>query len=116
MENKLAMIAILAAALVAATAVQSAQAQYGTSGNPTAAPTQEQLEECEKYNINKSECNEHTILAKRRVVEATNNPNGSGTPLLSITGEGTWTFIGLLGAVFGGISAAFFLRGRKAAA
>lgn len=115
MENKL-LTAILAATIaLAAAGLQSSYAQY--EANPTGAVTPEQLEECEKYGIDKTECNEHTILAKRKVIEALNNPkSGSGTALLSISGEQTWVFVGILGAVFGGVAAAFFVRGRKAVA
>ncbi len=116
MENKL-VTAIMAATIALATVgLQSSYAQYGT-GNPTGTATQGQLEECEKYGIDRTECNEHTLLAKRKVIEALNNPkSGSGTALLSISGEQTWVFVGILGVVFGGVAAAFFVRGRKAAA
>ncbi len=115
MENKLVTAILAATIALAAAGLQSSYAQYGTE-NPTGSVTQEQLEECEKYGIDKTECNEHTILAKRKVIEALNNPkSGSGTALLSISGEQTWVFVGILGAVFGGVAAAFFVRGRKAA-
>jgi hypothetical protein len=42
-----------------------------------------------------------------------NDPEGSGTSLFAA--DQTWVFIGVLGAIFGGVAAAFFARGRGAA-
>lgn len=96
--------------------IQASYAQYGVGGNPTADATDEQLAECEKYSIPRAECNEHNILAARRVEIARDNPNGgSGTSMISIDAGQMWAFIGVLGAIFGGVAVAFFVRGRKAA-
>ncbi|AIC14649.1 hypothetical protein [Nitrososphaera viennensis] len=93
-----------------------AHAQYGVGGSPVAGATQEQLQECETLGINRSECTENAILAKRRITavqDNLNNPDkGSGTNYFS--GNETWVYIGVLGAIFGGVAAAFFFRGRGA--
>ncbi|AIC16876.1 hypothetical protein [Nitrososphaera viennensis] len=104
----------IALSLAAGTAQQS-HAQYGVSGNPTAGATPDQLEECKKYNIDRIECNEQTLLAARKHAIIEENPNGSGTPMLSIGGNETLLYVGALGAIFGGVAAAFFAKGRKAA-
>ncbi|MEM2141135.1 MAG: hypothetical protein QXJ74_06645 [Nitrososphaera sp.] len=106
------------AVFFSATAVSvmpAAYAQYGVEGSPVAGATEEQLAECEQYGIAKSECTENAILAKRRLIYAQDNPStGSGTPMLSTQEGQTWVFIGVLAAIFGGVAAAFFFRGRGA--
>ncbi len=97
-------------------AAPQAYAQYGVPGNPTAGVTDEQLAECDDYGIAREECNEHTLLAARRGEIIKQNPNGSGTPMISIGGSETWLYVGVLGAIFGGVAAAFFVRGRGAPA
>lgn len=113
------MMAALAAVVVATSgqAQQQAHAQYGVGGNPTAGASEEQLARCEELGIERSQCNEHTILAKERTRYAKettygNEAEGSGTALFE--GNETWVYIGVLGAVFGGVAAAFFVRGRSA--
>jgi len=88
-------------------------AQY--FGGDSAPLTQEQLDKCEQYDI--SPCTQNGILAKERVLGAQstqygNNPEGSGTPYLQ--GLETWGVIGALAAIFGGVAAAFFFKGRGA--
>jgi hypothetical protein len=99
-----------------AAAVMPAYAQYGVEGSPVAGASPAQLEECEDLGIARSECNENAILAKRRIIavqDNVNNPDkGSGTNYFS--GNETWVYIGILGAIFGGVAAAFFFRGRGA--
>lgn len=99
-----------------AAAVMPAYAQYGVGGSPVAGATEAQLEECEQLGIARSECTENAILAKRRITavqDNVNNPDkGSGTNYFS--GNETWVYIGILGAIFGGVAAAFFFRGRGA--
>lgn len=109
-----AMAGGMALALAAGTAQQS-HAQYGVSGNPTAGATPEQLAECKQYNIDRIECNEQTLLAARKGAIIEHNPTGSGTPMLSVGGSETFLYVGVLGAIFGGVAAAFFVKGRKAA-
>jgi hypothetical protein len=115
--NKPILMMALAAVAVFATPVivlQTAYAQglYGGGGG-TATP--EQLKECDSLQIPQSECNDTTILAKRRLIAAQDNPStGSGTPMLSTNSGQMAVFIGVLGAIFGGVAAAFFLKGRGA--
>ncbi|HEX7031483.1 MAG TPA: hypothetical protein VF172_00640 [Nitrososphaera sp.] len=109
-------IAALAVFSVIATGFPAASAQYGGSpGGGTASP--EQLQRCEELGIERANCNDVTILAKERVTSAQstqygNNPEGSGTPYLR--GVETWGIIGALAAIFGGVAAAFFFKGRGA--
>lgn len=86
-------------------------AQY--FGGDSASLTQEQLDFCEQYSI--TPCTQSNILAKERLLDAQANPStGSGTPMLSTESGQTAVFIGVLGAIFGGVAAAFFLKGRGA--
>jgi len=115
--NKPIIMMALAAVAVFATPVivlQTAYAQglYGGGGG-TASP--EQLQECEQLGIDRNECNDTTLLAKRRLIAAQENPStGSGTPMLSTESGQMAVFIGVLGAIFGGVAAAFFFKGRGA--
>lgn len=118
--NKPTVVALgLFAALIFATGAtyQQAAAQYGVAGSPVKGATPEQLKECESFNIPKAECTENALLAKRRVQYATettygNKAEGSGTAYFA--GNETWVFIGVLAAIFGGVAAAFFFKGRGA--
>ncbi|MEP0826009.1 MAG: hypothetical protein HRF40_11030 [Nitrososphaera sp.] len=109
-------IAALAVFSVMATGFPAVYAQYsGSPGGGTATP--EQLERCAELGIERANCNDVTILAKERVTSAQstqygNNPEGSGTPYFS--GLETWGVIGALAAIFGGVAAAFFFKGRGA--
>jgi|Tabmets5t2r1_1033131.scaffolds.fasta_scaffold16302_1 hypothetical protein len=105
--------------MIAATAIgpllistQVVHAQYGVGGGGTTA-TPEQLAQCEQLGIERSNCNENTILAKERVTAASENPStGSGTPMLSTETGQMAVFIGVLAAIFGGVAAVFFFKGR----
>lgn len=116
--NKPIVVALsVLAVFFSATAVSTlpaAHAQYGVGGSPVAGATPAQLQECQTLNIVKSECTENAILAKRRIVAVQENVNnkdrGSGTNYFS--GNETWVYIGVLGAIFGGVAAAFFFKGR----
>jgi hypothetical protein len=109
-------IAALAAVAVLASTTSVAYAQYGgaPSGSiGTASP--EQLQECEQLGIVAGECSDVTILAKKRLTAAQENPStGSGTPMLSTESGQMAIFIGVLAAIFGGVAAAFFFKGRGA--
>ena len=113
--NKPTLMAIgMMAALFTAVGMGStpqAFAQY--FGGDSAPLTQDQLEFCEQHSINP--CTQNNILAKERLLAAQTNPStGSGTSMLS-TDTGTMAiFIGVLGAIFGGVAAAFFIKGRGA--
>lgn len=103
------------ATAVSVPVLPAAHAQYGVEGSPVAGATPAQQQECEQYGIPKSECTENAILAKRRLTYAQENPStGSGTPMLSTQEGQTWVFIGVLAAIFGGVAAAFFFKGRGA--
>jgi hypothetical protein len=110
-------IAALAAMAVLTSTTGIAYAQYGgapTSGSiGTASP--EQLQLCDQLGIPRGNCSDQTILAKQRLTAAQENPaSGSGTPMLSTSSGQLIVFIAVLGAIFGGVAAAFFFRGRGA--
>ena len=90
-------------------------APSGSTGGGGGQVTQEQLQTCQQLGIERSQCNDVNILAKERLTNAQANPStGSGTPMLS-TGTGQMAvFIGVLGAIFGGVAAVFFFKGRGA--
>ena len=115
MNKPIIMMALAALAISITPVVVSetafAQGLYG--GGPSTNVSPEQLQECQQLGITKSECNDTTILAARKVVSAHNNPStGSGTPMLSTESGQMIVFIGVLGAIFGGVAAAFFIKGR----
>lgn len=92
---------------------QVVHAQYGGGGGGATTATPEQLAQCEQLGIERSNCNENTILAKERVSAAQQNPStGSGTPMLSTETGQMAVFIGVLAAIFGGVAAVFFFKGR----
>jgi hypothetical protein len=109
-------IAALAAMAVLTSTMSVAYAQYGGGGGAsvgTASP--EQVQECEQLGIPTANCSDVTILAKKRLTAAQENPaTGSGTPMLSTESGQMTVFIGVLAAIFGGVAAAFFLKGRGA--
>jgi hypothetical protein len=111
-------IAALAALALLSSGVGTVYAQYGggapSSGSiGTASP--EQLQRCEQLQIPRENCNDVTILAKERLTNAQANPaTGSGTPMLSTETGQMAVFIGVLAAIFGGVAAAFFFKGRGA--
>ena len=89
--------------------------QQGQTGGSVGTASPEQLQECEQLDIPAGTCNDVNILAKQRLTAAQENPaTGSGTPMLSTSSGQLIVFIGVLGAIFGGVAAAFFLRGRGA--
>ncbi|MDQ3836785.1 MAG: hypothetical protein M3270_07620 [Thermoproteota archaeon] len=107
--------AALAAMAVLTSTVGVAYAQYGGTGGSTGSASPEQLQECEQLQILRENCNDVTILAKKRLTAAQENPaTGSGTPMLSTESGQMTVFIGVLAAIFGGVAAAFFLKGRGA--
>ena len=92
-----------------------AYAQYGGGGASVGSASPEQLVECQQLGIPTENCNDVTILAKKRLTAAQENPaTGSGTPMLAVAGSQLIIFIIVLGVIFGGVAAAFFLRGRGA--
>ena len=108
-------IAALSALVVMASTMGVAYAQYGGTGGSTGTASPEQLQQCESLGIPRENCSDVTILAKNRLTAAQENPStGSGTPMLSTGGDQTVVFIGILAAIFGGVAAAFFFKGRGA--
>ncbi len=109
--NKLAILSIMAGVIaLGLSSANIATAQLYSSGvgtDITASP--EQLEECKKLGIPEFACTQTAILAKRRVVTAEQaGAYGSGTPMLGRTFGELGGYVAALGAIFGGISAAFF--------
>jgi len=99
MNKPIVIGATILALFVASTFLPMAAAQYGgssgTGGSAGSATLEEQLE-----------------LAKARMKAVEENPaTGSGTPYLDATGVVGASII--VGAVFGGIAIAFFVRGRS---
>jgi hypothetical protein len=112
---KMPIIAALSALVVMASTMGVAYAQYGGTGGSTGTASPEQLQQCESLGIPRENCSDVTILAKNRLTAAQENPStGSGTPMLSSAGDQTVVFIGVLAAIFGGVAAAFFFKGRGA--
>ena len=108
-------IAPLAALAVLTSMVSVAYAQYGSTGGSVGSASPEQLAECQQLGIPRENCNDVTILAKKRLTAAQENPStGSGTPMLSTESGQMAIFIGVLAAIFGGVAAAFFIKGRGA--
>src|SRR5919199_6258335 len=108
-------LAALAAMAVLASTGSLAYAQYGGGGASVGSASPEQLQECQQLGIPTENCNDVTILAKKRLTAAEENPStGSGTPMLSTEAGQMTVFIGVLAAIFGGVAAAFFIKGRGA--
>ena len=108
-------IAALAALAVLSSTMGLAYAQYGGTGGSTGTASPEQLQECEQLGILRENCSDVTILAKKRLTAAQENPaTGSGTPMLSTESGQMTVFIGVLAAIFGGVAAMFFFKGRGA--
>jgi hypothetical protein len=113
----IAALAALAAiaVLTSTTSVGVASAQYGGAGGSVGTASPEQLQECEQLGVPRENCNDVTTLAKKRLTAAQENPaTGSGTPMLSTESGQMTVFIGVLAAIFGGVAAAFFFKGRGA--
>ena len=112
--NKPIMTALAALAVLSST-MSVAYAQYGGTGGSTGTASPEQLRECEQLGVLRENCSDVTILAKKRLTAAQENPaTGSGTPMLSTESGQMTVFIGVLAAIFGGVAAMFFIKGRGA--
>ena len=108
-------MAALAALAVLTSTMSVAYAQYGGTGGSTGTASPEQLRECEQLGVLRENCSDVTILAKKRLTAAQENPaTGSGTPMLSTESGQMTVFIGVLAAIFGGVAAMFFIKGRGA--
>ncbi len=110
--NKFLVYSLSLMAVLGAAVTVPAWAQYGGGGGaPVATP--EQIEECKQLGIPVFTCSEHQILAKKRIT-AGYQPGayGSGTPLFGKTFGDMGALMAVLGAVFGGVAAAFFYKSR----
>ena len=108
-------IAALAAMAVLSSTMGVAYAQYTGGGASVGTASPEQLQECEQLGVPRENCSDVTILAKKRLTAAQENPaTCSGTPMLSTESGQMTIFIGVLAAIFGGVAAAFFFKGRGA--
>ena len=108
-------IAPLAALAVLSSMVTVAYGQYGGTGGSTGSASPEQLQECQQMGIPRENCSDVTILAKKRLTAAQESPStGSGTPMLSTESGQMTIFIAVLAVIFGGVAAAFFIKGRGA--
>lgn len=110
--NKFALLAVVAGVIatwIGGSSVAMAQlyGSPGAGGDITATP--EQLEECKQLGIPEFACTQHSILAKKRLTTAQQEgAYGSGTSMVARTFGDLGTYVAALGAIFGGISAAFF--------
>ena len=107
-------VAVMLAGLLAVSAGAANAQLYGGGGSEQAGTaTAQQLQQCERLGIERSQCNDVNILAKERLTNAQANPGaGSGTSMLSTEAGTMAVFIGVLGAIFGGVAALFFFKGR----
>ena len=112
--NKPIIAALVALATLSST-MGVAFAQYGGTGGTTGSASPEQLQECQNLGILRENCSDVTILAKKRLTAAQDNPStGSGTPMFATETGQMAIFIGVLAAIFGGVAAMFFFKGRGA--
>ena len=94
----MATLAILMGSAFVLPAIQIANAQYVGGGGTTGGTIEEQLK-----------------LAREKIQNAKSaGAYGSGTPMLGANINETFLFIIILGAIFGGVAAAFFAKGRSA--
>jgi len=97
---------------------QQAFGQYG-DGLPMspagAAVSGAMLERCTELGISRVQCSDASILQVERVEIAKSSlEKGSGTSMITTELGQMAAFIGVIGAVFGGIAGAFYLKGRRA--
>ena len=108
-------VATLASLALFLSSTSVAYGQYAGGGASVGSATPEQLQECTQLGIPRENCSDVTILAKKRLTAAEANPStGSGTPMLSTETGQMVVFIAVLAAIFGGVAAAFFFKGRGA--
>lgn len=102
----------IAAGLLAVMSAPQSYAQYGNSGTGV---SEETLQRCAELDIPRAQCNDTTVLqAERMQLVLKSEEKGSGTSMIA-TGLGQMViFIGVLGAVFGGVAGVFYVMGRKA--
>ena len=101
----------IAAGLLAVTSVQQSYALYGDSGT---GASEETLQKCTELAIQRTQCNDNTVLQAERLQLALNShEKGSGTSMIAKELGQMVVFIALLGAIFGGVAGAFYVMGRK---
>lgn len=84
--------------------VAAAQQSFAQHGNgPAGKVTEETLAKCKEFGISTAQCSESSVLLAKRL----QCKGGSGTAMLALGSDQTIVFIGVLGAVFGGVPAAF---------
>ena len=113
-------INVLTAATIAVLAVaisMPAFAQYYPTGGGAQIVTPAQIEECKAYGIPEFACTEQTLLAKKRLINAQKEGAGnflgdSGVPMFGKSFGEMGIFVGIIGAIFGGVAAVFFARAR----
>jgi hypothetical protein len=116
-EPALLLAALSIAAITAGIQYQSANAQYGygyttTTNNSTSQTpnvSKEILQKCSQLGIPAGQCSENAILEVERVMMS---GGGSGKPLVATEGTQMIEMVGIIGAIFGGVAAAFFVKGR----
>lgn len=112
-KTSAALLTSIAAIVIGISGMPQSFAQYGDNG-AVGITTPAQLEECKKLLISEANCNDNTILAARKSLIAYENPDtGSGTHMLAGETGTMIAFMAVLGAMFGGVATAFFLKGRS---
>ncbi len=111
----LGLIAVLGAAVSITGLYIPAFAQYGGGGGGGAQTvTPAQVEECKSLGIPVFTCTEQQILAKKRLINAqASGAYGSGTPMFGKGFGEMGGLVAILGVIFGGVAAAFFVMARK---
>lgn len=109
MVTRTVAVAALAALLFFVAA--SAQQSFAQYGGPIDKVTDETLAKCSEFHIEKAQCSESSVLLAERL--QLQDKGGSGTAMIALGSGQMAIFVGVLGAIFGGVSAAFFIRGRQ---
>jgi hypothetical protein len=110
--KQLFVMAVVAGLLAAASTQQSFAQQYGGSGSTGASEVT--LQRCAELNIPTAQCNDNAVLQAERVqIAESSEEKGSGTSMIATELGQMILFIGLIGGIFGGIAAAFYVMGRK---
>ncbi len=109
---------VMAIGVLTLLSAQQAFGQYG-GGLPMspagAAVSGEMLERCTELGISRVQCSDASILQAERVeIAKSSQEKGSGTSMITTELGQMAAFIGVIGAVFGGIAGAFYLKGRRA--
>jgi hypothetical protein len=100
-------------AFLAVVASMPAFAYVDNTGGGALVATPEQIEQCKKLGIPEFTCTEQAILARLRYLNALElEGRGSGTALFASGFGEMGMFVGIIGAMFGGVAAAFFVRAK----